>query len=388
MEEMSTQVSPSSPLSDTIISLKEEYETKSGINNLQNKCELCGKILSNKKNLKKHLKLHSNVRNYICKICNKSYKRSDHLRRHMITHDPEPNYYECEYCLKRFCLNYHLTSHLQNVHGKAKIKVYKCPDCDLCFNKKSKLFLHQKNFHNAVFDKIPCYYPYCNKSYISEQKLNDHIQKFHMNIINNPNNIKDEHIFFNNSNSNNNNNNDNCSELNDDYKEMESENSGTNKEKKYFKCPYNNCLKVYSSQYNLSVHIKTFHLKIKSYLCPICPNKYFHKVSLKKHLMIEHKCNIEQLKKYLDERNQNNNNIKEEIIQEVKKNLEYEGLYPNSASEGQNSETNEDINNSRKISESSSYEKKNNNYFMDEFNKNMINEMKIFEKSCEPEVAN
>ena len=144
MENISTQFSPSSTLLNNIITLKEENETKSGINILPNQCELCGKILSNKKNLKKHLKLHSNVRNYICKICNKSYKRSDHLRRHMITHDPEPNYYECEYCLKRFCLHYHLTSHLQNVHEQAKIKVYKCPDCELCFNKKSKLFLHQK----------------------------------------------------------------------------------------------------------------------------------------------------------------------------------------------------------------------------------------------------
>ena len=362
MEEMSTQVSPSSPELTDIIPLKEEYETKSGINTLQNQCELCGKILSNKKNLKKHLKLHSNIRNYICKICNKSYKRSDHLRRHMISHDPEPNYYECEFCLKRFNLNYHLTSHIQNVHEQTKLKVYKCPDCDLYFQKKSKLFLHQENYHNVVFEKISCYYPYCNKSYISEQKLNDHIQKFHMNIINNP--INQDNIF---------------NECDSDNKEFESENSSTfNKEKKYFKCPYSNCLKVYSSQYNLSVHIKTFHLKIKSYICTLCQNKYFHKVSLKKHLKNEHNCNIEQLKEYLDGPNQKNNDTQEEIIQEVKKNLEDEGLYPNSMSENQNTETNEDIKNSRKNSDSFN-EKKNNECFMDEFNNNIINEINLYE---------
>ena len=101
----------------------------------------------------------------------------------MITNDPETNYYECDLCLKRFSLNYHLTSHLQNVHKK-KIKVHKCPYCDMYFQKKSKLFLYQKNSHNLIFDKIPCYYPYCNKSYISEQKLNDHIQKYHIKLIN------------------------------------------------------------------------------------------------------------------------------------------------------------------------------------------------------------
>ena len=103
----------------------------------------------------------------------------------MIIHDPEPNYFECEYCLKRFNLKYHLTSHLQNVHGRTDFKIYKCPDCDECFHKKSKLFLHQKDVHNLVVDKIPCYYPYCNRSYISEQKLNYHIQHTHMNLINN-----------------------------------------------------------------------------------------------------------------------------------------------------------------------------------------------------------
>ena len=89
--------------------------------------------------------------------------------------------------------------------------------------------------------------------------------------------------------------------------------------------------------------------------------------------MIEHKCSFEQLQK-LEEQNKNNNNIKEEIIQEVKKNLEYEGLYHNSINEGQNSEANEELKNS----ESASYEKKNSDYFLEEFNKNMINEMKIF----------
>ena len=373
MEDISTQVSPSSTLSNNIILLKEENETKSGNNILPNQCELCGKILSCKKNLKKHLKLHSNIRNYICKICNKSYKRSDHLKRHMITHDPEPNYYECEFCLKRFNLNYHLTSHLQNVHGQKKLKVYKCPDCDLFFQKKSKLFLHQKDFHNLVFDKIPCYYPYCNRSYISEQKLNDHIRKYHMNIINNPNSIKDNEIFINK--------NDNIfNDFNNDYdnnnKEIESDNS-SNKEKKFFKCPYKNCLKVYSSHYNLSVHIKTFHLKIKSFVCALCSNKYFHKVSLKKHLMIEHKFNNEQMKKFLqDPIYKNKNNIKEEIIDEVKKSLKEEGLYHNSFSENQESENLEEYNyiNSRKNSESSN-ERKNGEYFLEEFQKNIINDI-------------
>ena len=375
MEEISTHVSPSSPMFNDIIKSKEEYETKSGIenlreenNNIQNKCELCGKILSNKKNLKKHLKLHANIRSYVCKICDKSYKRSDHLKRHMITHNPEANYFECELCLKRFSLNYHLTSHLQNVHGKKKIKVYKCPDCDMYFQKKSKLFLHQKNFHNLVIDKIPCYYPYCNKSYISEQKLNDHIQKYHMKLVNNQNNSEEGEIIFNNDNKNNN---DMASE---EEKEIESE-STNNKEKKFYKCPYKNCLKIYSSHYNLSVHIKTFHLKIKSFSCILCSNKYFHKVSLKKHLMIEHKFDKEQMKKFLEDPLNKTCNIKEEIINEIKKNLVDEGLIKNTNIESKESETNEYFSNTSRKHSDVSEERKNGQDFMEEFHKNMINEM-------------
>ena len=371
MEEISTHVSPSSPMFKDIILLKEENETKSGTIIFQNKCELCGKILSSKKNLKKHLKLHSNIRNYICKICNKSYKRSDHLRRHMITHDPNPNYFECEFCLKRFSLNYHLTSHLQKVHGQKKLKVYKCPDCDKYFLKKSKLFLHQKDFHNFVFDKIPCYYPYCNKSYITEQKLNEHIKKFHLNLINNPNNFEEGEIFSNNKNDN------IFNEFIKDNKELESENTSI-KEKKFFKCPYKTCLKVYSSHYNLSVHIKTFHLKIKSFICSLCHNKYFHKVSLKNHLMIEHKFDKEQLNKFLEDPINKNNDIKKEIIEEVKRSLENEGLYPNSIYESQGCETKDEFYSSSKNIDICE-ERKNSQNFIEEFHKNMINEMNLYD---------
>ena len=371
MEEISTQVSPSIYVNKDSIELDEDYETDlvGETSTFEKQCSICGKVLSCKKNMKKHFKLHSNERNYICKICHKSYKRSDHLKRHMIIHDPEPNYFECEYCLKRFNLKYHLTSHLQNVHGRTDFKIYKCPDCDECFHKKSKLFLHQKDVHNLVVDKIPCYYPYCNKSYISEQKLNYHIQHTHLNLIQNSKegiftNQKrnaDDNIFsFANS-----------AEQN---KDIDSENSSN--EKKFFRCPYNECLKVYSSHYNLSVHIKTFHLKIKSFVCSLCGNKYYHKVSLKNHLMIEHKLNQNRLQECLNAKFE----IKNEVVEVAKKKLENEGLYKEESFEKEKSLS---LNTSRKNSEDGSNESKNNEYFFNEFHKNMINEINFAENRIE-----
>ena len=370
MEETSTQVSPSMQLSNNIIELNEDNETLEvgETNKLENKCSICGKILSCKKNMKKHYKLHSEQRNYVCKICNKSYKRSDHLKRHMISHDPEANYFECDYCLKRFNLKYHLTAHLLNVHGKSELKIYKCPDCDECFHKKCKLFLHQKKIHNLKVDKIPCYYPYCNKSYISEQKLNYHIQHTHLNLINNSKegiisnqkNIDNEVIF-------------NCNNLDNINNDLDSENSN---DKKFFRCPYKECLKIYSSHYNLSVHIKTFHLKIKSFVCSLCGNKYFHKVSLKNHLNIEHKLNQKQLTEALKAKFE----LKEEIVEQAKRNLEIEGLYKELSFEKDKSNS---FNNSRKISEDNSNESKNNEILLKEFYNNMFNEINMIENKIE-----
>ena len=369
MEEISTQVSPSTNIFNGMIELNEENEILDvgETINIENKCSICGKILSCKKNMKKHYKLHSDIRNYVCKICNKSYKRSDHLKRHMILHDPEPNYFECDYCLKRFNLKYHLTAHLLNVHGKSNLKIYKCPDCDECFHKKSKLFLHQKKIHNLKVDKIPCYYPYCNKSYISEQKLNYHIQHTHLNLINNTK----EGIFLNQKRDNDNifsfNNLDNAN------KDLDSENSSN--DKKFFRCPYKECLKVYSSHYNLSVHIKTFHLKIKSYICSKCGNKYYHKVSLKNHLMIEHKLKEKNLTECLNAKFE----LKDEVIQQAKKDLENEGLNKEDSFEKEKS--NSSI--SRKNSEDGSNDSKNNEYFLKEFHNNLINEINRFGNTIE-----
>jgi hypothetical protein len=370
MEETSTQVSPSMQIFNNSIELNEDNLTfgVGETNNLENKCSICGKILSCKKNMKKHYKLHSEERNYVCKICNKSYKRSDHLKRHMIAHNPDANYFECDYCLKRFNLKYHLTAHLINVHGKSELKIYKCPDCDECFHKKCKLFLHQKRIHNLKVDKIPCYYPYCNRSYISEQKLNYHIQHTHLNLINN----SKEGIFSNHKNNDNDiifnfNNADNVN------RDLDSENSN---DKKFFRCPYKECLKIYSSHYNLSVHIKTFHLKIKSFVCSLCGNKYFHKVSLKNHLTIEHKLNQKQLTEALKAKFE----LKDEVVEQAKKNLRNEGLYKEESFEKEKSSS---LNNSRKISEDGSNESKNNEFFFKEFQNNLFNEANMIEHQIE-----
>lgn len=233
------------------------------------KCEICQKNFCSLKNLRKHIKLHSSNRDYICNICYKTYKRSDHLSRHLLIHQKDSNIFQCPYCTCRFYLKYHLKSHINNIHT-TNLNKYKCSYCDLSFPKKRKLNKHIKNDHkeNTKENNIKCYYPYCIKNF-SNQNL------FDLHIV-------DEHGF---------------KELKIDEEKPIGKEEGktdiyTNKQKKkalvFFKCPYQNCLKVYTTEFNLDVHIKSKHLQLKEFICEICGEKFSHKCSLKRHKDNQH----------------------------------------------------------------------------------------------------
>ena len=113
--------------------------------------------------------------------------------------------------------------------------------------------------------------------------------------------------------------------------------------------------------------------------------------------MIEHKFNNEQLKKYWEDSSKNNDNIKTQVvIEEVKKNFIDEGLYQNSCCENENENeatANENNNeeqsyNSKIISDEASNERKNNEYFLEEFHNNMLEEINFLNRKIGSEEAN
>ncbi|KAL5014983.1 hypothetical protein ScPMuIL_009253 [Solemya velum] len=82
---------------------------------LANECEVCGKIMSSKSSLRKHLYLHSGKKPYKCGVCNKSYPHSWYLTSHMKFHTDSWAHF-CKLCDMHFMYKSTLKRHLCRKH--------------------------------------------------------------------------------------------------------------------------------------------------------------------------------------------------------------------------------------------------------------------------------
>jgi uncharacterized C2H2 Zn-finger protein len=48
-------------------------------------CDVCGKVFSASKDLRRHLQTHLGVKSNLCPFCPKKFTRKDHVRRHVMT---------------------------------------------------------------------------------------------------------------------------------------------------------------------------------------------------------------------------------------------------------------------------------------------------------------
>ncbi|XP_055378287.1 zinc finger protein 493-like isoform X2 [Condylostylus longicornis] len=78
-------------------------------------CAICGVLLNTKQLLKKHMIVHSDVKNFKCNFCNKDFKRSKELNYHLITHiGIKP--FECRICSQKFVHDMTYRRHLKATH--------------------------------------------------------------------------------------------------------------------------------------------------------------------------------------------------------------------------------------------------------------------------------
>ena len=106
--------------------------------------ENCEKKFHTEDNLKRHLKFHSDVRNYPCPQCPKRFKTSAALRGHVIVHDPA--------------------------------RPFKCNinDCTKDFRSKKLLKNHMEEYHNLTDKKFPCDFEGCTFTFFKRSHLQRH----------------------------------------------------------------------------------------------------------------------------------------------------------------------------------------------------------------------
>lgn len=112
------------------------------------KCNMCPKEFWSKDNLSRHMKLHSNIKNYVCTYCGLAFKTSAVLRKHKMAHV----LIKCLLCESEFTLrseykNHHLTFH------RHKDKAFDITELDLFTPKKNLAHIPKKIEKPIVCEK-------------------------------------------------------------------------------------------------------------------------------------------------------------------------------------------------------------------------------------------
>ncbi|XP_033053504.1 zinc finger protein 653 [Trachypithecus francoisi] len=105
----------------------------------------CGKKFYLSNHLRRHMIIHSGVREFTCETCGKSFKRKNHLEVHRRTHTGETPL-QCEICgyqcRQRASLNWHMKKHTAEVQYN-----FTCDRCGKRFEKLDSVKFHALKSH-------------------------------------------------------------------------------------------------------------------------------------------------------------------------------------------------------------------------------------------------
>jgi uncharacterized CHY-type Zn-finger protein len=103
-------------------------------------CPACSNTFTNRSNLMKHLRIHTQEKPFVCGVCNKAFAYGNSLKEHMNTHERKAAYV-CSYCQKTFSNGSNLNRHLRTHTGE---KPYECHFCSRRFTQSNNLKAHMR----------------------------------------------------------------------------------------------------------------------------------------------------------------------------------------------------------------------------------------------------
>ena len=129
----------------------KEHEKKKHSGGTSYNCDICGKALSGKNELKIHSRIHTGEKPFHCEECNKHFRAKSTFTIHMKSHSGTKNAV-CDECGKRFIQWGDLRKHMRTHTGE---RPFVCSSCHRSFARKDYLLKHEKT-HNKKKGEVIC----------------------------------------------------------------------------------------------------------------------------------------------------------------------------------------------------------------------------------------
>ena len=103
-------------------------------------CKICGSPFVDRKELKKHMMIHSGEKPYQCHLCGKSFASATAMNKHITNHNQNKPY-KCTKCNRAFSTQQKLEKHL-TLHEGNRADCFMCTTCSVPFTRYSNLMRH------------------------------------------------------------------------------------------------------------------------------------------------------------------------------------------------------------------------------------------------------